>query len=129
MKVYSFDEFFHKRDIKAIDKVIGHIRKHKRLYQELIIAVAVFGMMITPAYAAPDKTERAIYNLTQKALFYAKLIISAIVLLRGLSEIGNHGAHGDLKGAFKSAMQYGGILAIFFMYPMFLDMIKEAFGQ
>lgn len=127
MQVMTFQEFFHSEDVKTIDKIIGHIRRNKKAYRTLIITVAILGLFITPVFAK-DKTTMAIEGLRDKALYYAKLIIYAIVLIKGLADIGGYAAHGDLKGAFKCMMQYAGIFAIFFLYPMLLEIIREAFS-
>lgn len=127
MKVITFEEFFGNKDVRAIDKVIGQIRKHKKAYRQLIVFVAVMILFTTPVFASGVNT-KAIDKLGNRLLEIIRVIGYWIVIAKGSTEVIGKAAQGDVKGASKMLISYTGIFAILYLYPMLLDMVKEAFG-
>jgi hypothetical protein len=127
MKVMTFEEFFHGQEIRTVDKVIGHIRRHKKLYTQLVVFVAIMGLTCNPVLAAGVSTGK-VEAFGRKMLNITRSIAYWVVLLKGLYEIIGHAAKGDKKGAFQAALTYILIFAVLFLYPMGLDMVREAFS-
>jgi hypothetical protein len=126
MKVYTFEEFFHKTDIKTVDKIIGHMRRHKRLYKTLIVFVAIMGLTINPVFAAGFDPSR-IDVLGRRILTIIRVIGYWVVIAKGSTEVVGKAAQGDVKGASKVLIAYTGIFAVLYLFPMILDMVKESF--
>jgi hypothetical protein len=127
MKTMTFEEFFNKTDVRTLDKIIGHIRRNKKLYMQLVVIVAVLGLTGNTVMAAEVNTGK-IEVFGRKMLGITRSIAYWVVLLKGLYEIIGHAAKGDKKGAFQAALTYILIFAVLFLFPMGLDMVKEAFS-
>lgn len=128
MKYYTFSEFsqMNNSNLIKIDKLIGHIRRNKKLYTQLILIIAIITL---PRYSlAVDINLSKIDNFGMKALKIVRAIGYWAIIVKGGADIVGHASQGDAKGAFRCAFGYVTIFAILFLFPMMLDLVKEAFN-
>lgn len=128
MKYYTFSELKQMKsdELEQLDKLISHIRRNKRIYTQLIIVLAIITL---PRYSfAADINLSKIDSFGMKALRIIRAIGYWAILVKGGADIVGHASQGDAKGAFRCAFGYVAIFAILFLFPMMLDLVKEAFN-
>lgn len=128
MKYYTFSEFAQMKScqINQIEKILLHIKQNKKLYRQLIFIIAILTLPICSTSYAIDFSK--IDDLGLKGLKIVRAIGYWAIIIKGGSDIVGYASQGDAKGAIKCAFQYVTIFAILFLFPMMLDLVKEAFN-
>lgn len=126
-KTYTIHEFLadeHKKELKTIDKMIGHIRRNKKLYAKLVITLALF-CFSTQISIATDLSGLDIAG--NRVLVIVRRVGYWIILIKGINELIHTAMQGDTNGLGKTIMKYVLIYAALFFMPWALRQVEGVF--
>lgn len=130
-KTYTIHEFLtneHHKELKKIDQFIGHIKRNKKLYLQLIVILAFIGLNTGISFADGIATTLAkIDRAGNNFLRIAKGIGYWAILIKGVTEVIKSGMEGDKETAVKIVLRYVLIYAVLFFFPVALRMVEEVF--
>lgn len=124
---YTIPEYFEiqrQEEISKLEKAICHIKKNKKIYQALIVSLAIVFSKLDISYANDmGKLDSAGFQV----LGIIRQVGYWIILFKGLMEILKKSMQRDFQGVGEVVIQYVIIFASLWFFPWALELGRGLF--
>lgn len=110
------------KDIISVDKSIGHLKRNKKKYMQVVVILAYL-MLINPELSyAQDKIVEMGYSIVRKIQLYAGIVAMVMAVIELAGELIKGG-----RNHFQIVFKYGVGYVALLLVPTVFEMIRNLF--
>lgn len=124
-EIYPISNYFtDAEEVNLLERSIAHIKRNKRVYKQLIVALAIVGLSANIGFAqGMEKFDRA----GLKFLTIARKIAYWALIIKATSDVMKKALAGDLQSISSTVIKYVIAYATLYFLPFAFSLVEDIF--